>query len=284
MNNYNDELYHHGILGQKWGVRRYQNQDGSLTAAGRKRYSKAVGGDQKKLSTVELASIGASREKLIRMDPYTRSKKIAKGKAAGLHEMNKRAAETLASRFDTEKEIANIEKLSAKHLRVYEMYKKQRDAAIHDLYHDRQKFRQIAKRYADEVEGADKITDPKEKEALYDFYINEDGFQDAAEDWYVENVAKIDASKVRKIAKEYNDAVQDYCDKIIDSSGDLNVRSAVLEVTGSLKGGGIVATAKLLDNKSDSTIQKWANSAVQAAVREYGAKNIYEIMRDYKPQ
>lgn len=35
-----EELYHHGILGQKWGVRRYQNEDGSLTAAGRKRANK----------------------------------------------------------------------------------------------------------------------------------------------------------------------------------------------------------------------------------------------------
>ena len=33
------ELYHHGIKGQKWGVRRYQNADGSLTDAGRKRYT-----------------------------------------------------------------------------------------------------------------------------------------------------------------------------------------------------------------------------------------------------
>ena len=58
-------LVHHGIPGQKWGVRRFQNKDGSLTTAGKKRYSADSDKDQqeaeaKKAATRRKVIIGAS--------------------------------------------------------------------------------------------------------------------------------------------------------------------------------------------------------------------------------
>lgn len=47
------ELYHHGIKGMRWGIRRYQNPDGTLTVEGRKRYGREIISAYGKLDTAK---------------------------------------------------------------------------------------------------------------------------------------------------------------------------------------------------------------------------------------
>ena len=58
-----DYLYHHGIKGMQWGVRRYQNPDGSLTAAGKKRVSQRRPDDIVIKKGIQLNNVG-SKENL----------------------------------------------------------------------------------------------------------------------------------------------------------------------------------------------------------------------------
>ena len=53
-----DELKHYGILGMKWGVRRFQNKDGTLTPAGKKRYERDI---QTNLSKKKSSRIDTSK-------------------------------------------------------------------------------------------------------------------------------------------------------------------------------------------------------------------------------
>lgn len=67
---YNDgELYHYGIKGQKWGIRRWQNEDGSLTSEGKKKYLKEYRLDNRiayetgKMATVAGRALTAAQKK-----------------------------------------------------------------------------------------------------------------------------------------------------------------------------------------------------------------------------
>lgn len=62
----NDYLAHYGVKGMKWGIRRYQNKDGSLTAAGKKRYSKETM-DESNMDSEELKT---SYKSILKDNPY----------------------------------------------------------------------------------------------------------------------------------------------------------------------------------------------------------------------
>lgn len=79
-----DELYHHGILGQKWGIRRYQNRDGSLTAEGKNRYnSNTSGKDMLSVSERKL-----KRQNLRTMYKYDSDEKEYKASKNFMKEIN----------------------------------------------------------------------------------------------------------------------------------------------------------------------------------------------------
>ena len=130
------ELYHHGIKGQKWGVRRFQKKDGSLTSAGKKRYydtpelnkqKAAIESTKKKLTSATQAYNEATRNApIIPTKEYRDRVDAAKAK----YDAARQSHEHAKLRYDTNKELARmksegvqIEKKSKHRQKLEEQYK-----------------------------------------------------------------------------------------------------------------------------------------------------------------
>ena len=120
---FTDELYHHGIKGQKWGIRRYRNKDGTLTESGKKRLSKKY----KKLATKAEKSVAANENK-VWVNAYNKSANIMNN--GGIDKFNREQRKKYGKNFanrkgyetDYEKLFNNtFKKIYSKDL--YETYK-----------------------------------------------------------------------------------------------------------------------------------------------------------------
>ncbi len=127
---YNDYIYHSGIKGMHWGERRYQNRDGSLTPAGRKRYGSKSGSadgseslsdrlfnktikrgkDKEPLSPAEKISSDASNvfsnasQAYKNMSNYKNNKKVKKG----IDSLSNKELQELITRMDLERQYKSL--------------------------------------------------------------------------------------------------------------------------------------------------------------------------------
>lgn len=127
MSNY---LIHHGILGQKWGVRRFQNEDGSLTSAGKNRYhigsddtKKRAKGIKRELNDYEQAT---ARNRQQYADEKAKNDRY-KAKADRLKERSRRTDnDKKRARLDTKRQELITSKLKPSDAKMA-MYKKRID-------------------------------------------------------------------------------------------------------------------------------------------------------------
>ena len=100
-----DYLMHHGIKGMKWGVRRYQNPDGSLTPAGEKRYGTIDNFNKANKHSGDSASNAAEKKS---DDPVTKTSSVTNKKIKDINRAESKLGKEIAGRIRVNKELVAI--------------------------------------------------------------------------------------------------------------------------------------------------------------------------------
>lgn len=153
-----DELYHYGILGQKWGVRRYENEDGTLTAAGKERYRQKADKYDAKLqkATRRLNAYDASyREtsgtvsRLQSQNAQLRNKvRDFEKKSERMQKTNKWTSQNLGFDWNSEGSINRTNKKVDKFMKKLD----KADYKLNDAIQENYRYEKKVKRYIDKVD------------------------------------------------------------------------------------------------------------------------------------